>query len=857
MTNVIRTHTPVEQQRILPVGTVFDYDNQGKAQRITLETPVQIQQQQPGTLAGEPQRVEEINEKAAAINSIQSLREGKLPTNKQLNKVIDRFLNSSILENNKKHLSSDGQTFIENFKELVAVLQTALEEKNHDELFQSMIYHIRKSEELLKVDQDKLRENQQQAQNEAQLGGQAILKIAKLFLFNAQFRNLLTQILTIAQQTMGGAIQAGGQKISNKISSSSEANNQDRDLAEGSHGNNKDSHGQNDDDERIRNATFAAMGGIGAATATGGGAYLANNRIHDSQDQQHDNSNLPDKHVDFLAHRFADPEPIASTTDDAGNSILTGELGQNVSRRPGDYDQKELNTGTTRELYGERLNHGTVLGHNREQQDIASDDLGSSSQNDNLMSNNSHKSDVSSSMKKMANKLNPQAMDDGKTNEKSSQQQDASVDEIITKLKEILTTVQKNPEYQKAIQTIVSLFNLWGSRLSSGQGMDRRKSSAVELSERGEYYKNTAAYEAKTIIEDWAQGKSMDPIIQKSTDLYNKLKADDTLHQLYDRVMVYIKQLLQEPGYLASDESTEEGKKLVEKSRQSTLEKYKPEINGLIQESSDIVQAISDDKTANDISEKVKAIHRTLWYDSNGNAAFKPHLLNDIRTTLIPAMIKLIKYVPLPQIVYSDKQYEIAVENMVLEGNSLMPDIFEIKMDDFLSFRPNFTVDYINSQSLNVRLIGIQTSMDDVIFYYKRKTGFPRLSDSGVISFKTGGAGMNISMRIGSDSIDQAHTFRIDQCHCMIDKLDIKVKHCKHDILYKVFNPMLTGIIKRQICKAVEDKITNTFRASDAKMTRRLWNKRLSGELGETSDNRRPGFFSHLVTVLNQKVANM
>jgi hypothetical protein len=31
-------------------------------------------------------------------------------------------------------------------------------------------------------------------------------------------------------------------------------------------------------------------------------------------------------------------------------------------------------------------------------------------------------------------------------------------------------------------------------------------------------------------------------------------------------------------------------------------------------------------------------------------------------------------------------------------------------------------------------MTGIQTMMDDVVFYYKKKTGFPRVSDSGVVS---------------------------------------------------------------------------------------------------------------------------
>ncbi|KAI7904602.1 uncharacterized protein BX663DRAFT_559607 [Cokeromyces recurvatus] len=1402
MTTIIHHYEPGDKQRICPQETIITDDVTGETQRILRGASTTHQ----GSLSGQSQRAELLNDRASTISNIQSMRDGKLPNNEQINNAIDQLLNSRVIENNKKSMSDDGQILLKDFQELLVILQKALQEKNRDELFQSMIYHVRKSEESIKVDKNKLRKDQQDIQGETQLGGQAILKIAKMFLFNSQFRDLLTQILTIAQQTMGGAAQAGGQMISDKMgslsgvhqnSSKSKESSQDKDV------NNRDSNSRqhvsydqdNNSKDKSHNVPYAALGG---ATVGSGAAYLATNYNRNTSNQY--SNNLPNKHRDFLAHRFIDPESAA--TDDSGNALqdeqnqqssLDNErLNTNTRRIPGDYDQKELNTGSTRDIYGERLHHGAILrsdygindnrvrklvrqhnentsspdsdngfitditdfqptdengnpapaasanmlsvlptassnrvdsqsypqrtiadqafltntslvhptrgstnahiraphdsidpherstgnylstkstgaevnpyyrkaspslptdttnqrnninnnqsvtgdasgtggfqygqfyggqtglssfsssqpaysqnqpsgtgydgstlinpteehaslrpgshvdtgtgydrvqskhsipaeqinrylddadnyqegqnakdqvkrhaheyngehvidrignqqtqlqqqqqssfsyqtlhnvcagsihssntaeqhisllpgmhvstanydriqskhsvpaeeinkylnnpsnfqgqgsnnqvlrhahefkgehvmdrlktttapggglvtkqkqqsqafvantaglesqhlgtsagklsrglnvhsaglmglagtfgaidtadtadtagaagtagtagaagaagaagvtnttsttdtdnmintasttntngtndaahsahsahatrvagiagiagaagaagggaaaaggtnidtglskihNDNQRQQKTDSDDKNAS--NEYTQSNDqSSKKDTSISANKIVNKLKPQTKSNETDTESSSQQQETSAEEIITKLKEILTTVQKNPEYQQSIQTIISLFGFWSNRLSSNQSMDRRKSSAVELSERGEYYKNVASYEAKTIIEDWAQGKSMDPIIQKSSTLYNKLKTDDDLRSLYNEITSYVKRLLKDPGYVSSDESTEDGKRLVKQSRQSSLEKYRSDMNGLIQETSDIIKAISDDEISKDISKKVKSIHQHLWYDSNGNAAFKPHLLNDIRITLLPALIEQIKYVPLPQIVYSDKQFEIAVENMVLEGDTLMPNIFEIKADDYLRFSPNISLDYINSQSLYIHMNGIQTYMDDVVFYYKRKIGFPRLSDYGVISLKTGGSGLNISMKIGSDSIDQAHTFRIDQCHCTIDKLNIKVMNCKHDILYKVFNPMLTSIIKRQVSKAIEEKIVTLFQKSDEKITKRLWDKQHINETGTTRNYKRPGFFSHLITVLNQKVANI
>ncbi|KAL0575373.1 hypothetical protein ABG067_009039, partial [Albugo candida] len=59
---------------------------------------------------------------------------------------MNRLVYSSVFENNKKLLSIDGQLLLQDFQKLLMALQHALQAKNRDELFQSMIYHVRKSE---------------------------------------------------------------------------------------------------------------------------------------------------------------------------------------------------------------------------------------------------------------------------------------------------------------------------------------------------------------------------------------------------------------------------------------------------------------------------------------------------------------------------------------------------------------------------------------------------------------------------------------------------------------------------------------------------------------------------------------
>lgn len=73
---------------------------------------------------------------------------------------------------------------------------------------------------------------------------------------------------------------------------------------------------------------------------------------------------------------------------------------------------------------------------------------------------------------------------------------------------------------------------------------------------------------------------------------------------------------------------------------------------------------------------------------------------------------------------------------------------------------------------------------------------------------------------------------------------------------------MLTGIVKRQISKAVENKIVSAIESADEKVTHHLMRRRESAiDLQKQSDrrmsleeNRRPGLFSHIVNTLNMKI---
>lgn len=70
-----------------------------------------------------------------------------------------------------------------------------------------------------------------------------------------------------------------------------------------------------------------------------------------------------------------------------------------------------------------------------------------------------------------------------------------------------------------------------------------------------------------------------------------------------------------------------------------------------------------------------------ICYVRNGIATLKPHLLDDFKMTLLPALIEQIKYVPLPPFtIRESKENTMVISNMVLSGDTLMPETIELKV---------------------------------------------------------------------------------------------------------------------------------------------------------------------------------
>jgi hypothetical protein len=210
------------------------------------------------------------------------------------------------------------------------------------------------------------------------------------------------------------------------------------------------------------------------------------------------------------------------------------------------------------------------------------------------------------------------------------------------------------------------------------------------------------------------------------------------------------------------------------------------------------------------LGDDVKRFTKDLLFNSEGNLTFKPHLWDDIRHVLLPTFIKQIGYVPIPRAEFSNPDIDLVIENLILSGPNLFPNVVGIESHNSFKFSPydqlNKSMD-THHHKFRLSMSQIQADIRDVRFSFRRKTGWPKLKDHGIADVVLAGKGMSIDVELESVERKRDSLIRVNSVHTTIDTLTFSIRDSKHDLLYKFVKSIATGIIKKAIQAAVDNAI--------------------------------------------------
>ena len=146
----------------------------------------------------------------------------------------------------------------------------------------------------------------------------------------------------------------------------------------------------------------------------------------------------------------------------------------------------------------------------------------------------------------------------------------------------------------------------------------------------------------RTLLERFANGKSMDGMQNALDQIYTDTQNDEELRRWFTRLNEYAHRALLEPGWILDEESDHEAQELQDSGKYFFTDKYKGHQERLFDEIQLWFTAMGDDPLNRRLGDDVKRLTKDLLFNSEGNLTFKPKLWNDIRNVILPTVIKQI-----------------------------------------------------------------------------------------------------------------------------------------------------------------------------------------------------------------------
>lgn len=172
----------------------------------------------------------------------------------------------------------------------------------------------------------------------------------------------------------------------------------------------------------------------------------------------------------------------------------------------------------------------------------------------------------------------------------------------------------------------------------------------------------------------------------------------------------------------------------------------------------------------------------------------------------------------LPQTLKTLQRFDIVIENLNLDVANLLPNLIEIENRNYFKLSPFGNMGDFQQHGFTIGFSQVQADIRDLAFYFRKKSGFPKLQDQGLADVQIAGEG--ISGKIHLETTPNKHSvFKVAQCQVDIHELKFKIRDSKHNFLYSALRTTATGIIKKSIAKAMQAAIRQALVQLDQQLT--------------------------------------
>jgi len=704
----------------------------------------------------------DVDRKLRFYGVIEAFRQGRMPDNKQIDDTLQYLKTTSPVDIDK--LSPEGRTLVQDVRDIIETARLMVEDKNADELFQNFVWHTRDVDlsHAKKDPADVLPLGKEQAKDDGHQAVQHLRTILSLVLTNSEVRKLLSDFSLIGRDLLArGAAKAADNLRPDKeaLAHVDETAPHDQFITEGGR-----TAGPNETpilEARVPGTDHTVAQHPRNDLGTGAVVKSTNGEVKSGQQLYEEGTS---KAQELKAQVQEEAQKHVGEVQEQANGIREGD------------DQEGRKKGLLEKVKGMR--------------DGISDRIPQQ-----------HKDKASDQIDRGKHFLSEEFFPESRR------------DQFIYRGKKVIIECQKHDDYQESIKWLLSFAEQYveHGRHLADHGKD---SHAAIISDGG---LKTATSELRTLLERFANGQSMDIIFDAANILIDDAHRDEDLRNWFKDLNAYIRKVLLQAGYVLEPDCNNRGNSIRESGHQFYDGKYKTHFDNLFTSIGDWFKAMGDDSLNKRFGEDWARLTKDLLFDSEGSLKFKAHLWNDIRKVILPTLVDKVGYIPIPRIEYTDDALDLVVENLTLSGRNLFPNVVSLEAHNFLKFSPYSAITDEQHHEFTLTFGQMQADMRDVAFYFSKKN-IPKLTDSGLADVVLGGEGLTATVHLVSSDKDKSSVFKVKKVIVKVDGLKFSIRDSKHDFLYKTLKPIATGLVKKQIQKAIKDSITTGMEYVDGQL---------------------------------------
>lgn len=386
------------------------------------------------------------------------------------------------------------------------------------------------------------------------------------------------------------------------------------------------------------------------------------------------------------------------------------------------------------------------------------------------------------------------------TKSRNEKKNDELFETWLERTKKILLQVVSNAEFREAIESLMDLLE------SSYSFVKDKTQQESESMMKGKQHMDRAFVNAKKLMEHMAQNYSLNKVLFLLQEMYTDAKENETVREVISRSNTLIRRGLTDEQYVQNDQFKQDIRDVKQLSEESEGDdKWFDNLNLLTKELGKYLNKVASDRYLRETASSWSDFLVSAILNERGQPTFKPELILDL-AQLAKLMADKIKCFDVPRIVDSNEDADYAIDNLIIDCEHLTPKNFNLNIDSHLDIVKNTEA----STRAKFQMSNMQTSARNVNFWYKKKS-FPTMSDSGLLDMSVDDIDIVVHLIPTGNIAKFDRVFAEIHSDVKIRDLSVKVKDSDHQALYTLFKPFFKSYARKNIEKAMEERINNAF----------------------------------------------